>query len=340
MNRRMICLVCVIVVAVYIMYYNASFSMNTKYLRADMTVGRSSKEKQLAKATFIRIKETFSKMKKEFRRAKKRLSAKYVNSQQQFNNFSYAENLFLLVLVPSLPNAMINRIAVRLSWARNYRASKEGEFIDSYTYRVLFVIRGQTESESTLTKESKRFGDILRLTEEDGGRDISNMIIPAIDRIRSLKFDPKFVLALADDTFVNIPEVVSWLSTTNQNVKYVGNVEMAWSRSADVQIAYCVEGAYILAREILPRILNASRVIFPSTHDKNEAMYVGKLAHFLGVKPHHDARFKPHLFDDLNIRDINPCSIKTVVFVHHVFRIRHILLYTKVTVVGKQHCVT
>ncbi|XP_028404429.1 UDP-GalNAc:beta-1,3-N-acetylgalactosaminyltransferase 1-like [Dendronephthya gigantea] len=344
MNRRIVCVLCAIAVVVYgIVYYNSSFRMRqeSKSLRPDMTVGHSSKEKQFAKATFLRIKETFSKIKKEFRRAKKRFSTRYVNSQQQFKNLSYPENLFLLVLVPSLPNAMISRIAVRLSWARNRRASKRGDFTDGRTYRVLFVIREQTESRNSLTQESKKFEDILQLAKQDGDRDISNMIVPAIDHIRSLKCEPKFVLALAGDTFVNIPEVVSWLSMPNQNVKYVGNVEMARSTSDDdVEIPYCVEGAYILAGEILPGIVNASRVILPSNHDKNEAMYVGKLAHSLGIKPHHDARFKPRLFDDLNIRDINPCSIKKVVFVHHVFRIRHILLHSKATVVGKQPCVT
>jgi hypothetical protein len=354
-HRRILCFLFITATGIYILY-NWTYGINgtSPYMtsssssfvtRANMTVGNLSK--LLTKTTFIRIKETFSKINKEFRRQKKQMLAKSVSSLETTQELylSCPSDLFLLILVPSRPNSVLNRIAMRVSWARSFKPSKEGNLNGSFIYQVVFVITEHSAKNGSLINESKKFGDILRV-----GHDSRNLtVIPAIYRLLSRKCKPKFLLVLdGDNTYVNVAEVLSWLSKLNPKVKYAGSVRQSLaaenlsntSNNAQNFIPYCVGGVYVLAGKILKRILYTSKVIPPSKYGTNEAMYVGTLTNYLGIKPYNDDRFSSHPFEDLNIRDIDPCTVKKEVFVHHVFRLRHILLYTKMIVVGEQPCVS
>lgn len=347
--RRILCGSLLITTGIFILYnygkkttdfYTTSFFVT----RSDIAVGNLSKLNS-TKTTFVRIKETFSKMYKKYRRQKKQISGKGVSLLETTEQLrlSCPLDMFLLILVPSRANAILNRIAMRLSWARNFKPSKKRKVISNFMYQIVFVIKEHSEENGILKKESKKFGDILRVTHR------SLTILPAIDRLLSRKCEPKFLLVLHDDnTFVNVHELTSWLSKLNSTVRYIGSIGNSMavtikgpsSTPNNFQnfIPCCVEGAYVLAGKILNKIVSARRVVPLSTHDTNEAMYVSTLANFLGIEPYHDNKFKSRPFEDLNISDINPCTLKQEVFIHHVFRVRHILLYTKMIVVGEQPC--
>ena len=345
--RRILCGSLLLTTGIFILYNygrkTKGFYVKGSFVsRSDIAVGNLSKLS--TKTTFIRIKETFFKMYKKYRRQKKQMSGQGVSlleTTQQLR-LSCPLDLFLLILVPSRANAILNRIAMRLSWAHNFKPSKERKMISNFMYQVVFVIKEHSE-DGILKKESKKFGDVLRVSHR------SLTVLPAIDRLLSRKCEPKFLLVLDDDnTFVNVPELASWLLKLNSTVRYAGNIgkRMAVATKSlssmpnNIQnsIPCCAGGAYVLAGKILKEIVGARRDVPLSTQDTNEAMYVSKLTNFLGIEPYRDNRFKSRQFEDLNISDINPCTLKQEVFIHHVFRVRHILLYAKMIVVGEQPC--
>ena len=350
-QRTILCFLFIIATGIFIFYIRA-YGINARNItsafmaRADMNVGNLSEP--FAKTTLVRIRKTYFKIYKEFRRQKKQMSDKSVSLLETTQELylSCPSHLFLLILVPSQPNSLLNRIAMRLSWAHNFKPSKKGNVIGSFVYQVVFVIKEHSGGNSSLRQESKKFSDILQV--EHGNRILT--AIPAIERLLVRNCKPKFLLVLGGDkTFVNVPEVVSWLSKLNPKVKYAGSVTQniptavknLLNTSNNVQnvIPYCAGEAYILAGKILKKLLHSSRVVPPSKHDVNEAMYVGTLTKTFGIKPYNDDRFTSHPFEDLNIPHIDPCTMKKEVFVHDVFRVRHILLYAKMIVVGEQPCV-
>ena len=347
--RRILCGSLLFTTGIFI-FYNYGKKTTDSYIvspfvheRRNIVVGNLSKLS--TKTTFIRIKETFFTMYKKYRRQKKQISGKGLSLLEttQHLRLSCSLDLFLLILVPSQANSMLNRIAMRLSWAHNFKPSKERNISSNFMYQVVFVINEHSEAKRTLKKESKKFGDILRVSHA------SLTIIPAVDRLLSRKCDPKYLLVLGNDTtYVNVPELAAWLSKLDSTVQYTGHIKE--SRAIAVEnlsstpnkiqklVPCCVGRAYVLAGNVLKKLAIARRVVPLSAHNANEAMYVSTLTNFLGIQPHHDDRFKSRSFDDLNISDINPCTLKQEVFIHDVFRVRHILLYTKMIIVGQQPC--
>ena len=354
-NRHCIIILCflliVAITGIYIFYVctygnlgvNAS-KIKSSAARVDKTVRNLSKP--FAKTTLIRIQKTFSNIYKEFRHQKKQMSGKSVHPSgtTQETYLSCSSRLFLLILVPSRPNAVLNRIAIRLSWAQNFMLSKKENIIGSFIYQVVFVIKKHvhTEENGNLIQESRKFGDILQV--EHGSENL--MVISAIERLLERKCKPEFLLMLTDDkTYVNVPEIVSWLSELNLKVKNKGNIKqnmatgVKYLSNTSSNVITFRGGAYILSGKILNKFLYATRIIPPSNDDKNEAMYVKTLAKSLGMTLHNNAGFVSHMFEDLNIPDIDPCAIKKEVFVNDVFRARHILLYAKMIIAGEKPCV-
>ena len=319
----------------------SSYVTHTNMSR-DQTMDNQS-SKSFTKTIMIRIKETFLNINKQFRQQKKKTEGKNANlfEKTQEIYLSCLTDLFLLILTPSRPNSVLNRIAIRLSWARNSKALKEENLNGQFTYQVFFVVNAGYAENISLQAESKTFGDIIVMARE------SQTVISAIDRILLKKCEPKFVLVLGDDnTYVNVPEVASWISTFKSNINYAGSVRQGLavvvkypSSTPKTQnvITYCVGGAYILAGKVLKKLRKVSKVILP--YNTSETMYIGMLINLLGIEPHHDNRFALHPFEDLKISDIDPCTAKKYAFVQHVFRVRHILMYAKTIVVGKLPCV-
>ena len=355
-NRHRIMIFCflliVAVTGIYIFYVctygnlgiNASKMESSSATRVDMTVGNLSKP--FSKITLVRIQKTFSNIYKEFRHQKKQMSSKSVNPSgtTEETYLPCSSRLFLLILVPSRQNAVLNRIAIRLSWAQNFIVSKKENIIGSLIYQVVFVIKKHvhTEENGNLIQESRKFGDVLQV--EHGSENLT--VISTIERLLERKCKPEFLLILTDDkTYVNVPEIVSWLSELNPKVKNKGNIKqnmatgVKYLSNTSINVIMFRGGAYILAGKILNKFLYATRIIPLSDDDKNEAMYVKTLTKSLGMTPYNNARFVSHMFEDLNISDIDPCTIKKEVFVNDVFRARHILLYAKMSIVGKKPCV-
>jgi hypothetical protein len=321
--------------------------MNTSNMKSSFVaqvnithVGNLSKA--FVKTTLVRIRKTFSKIYKEFRHQRKQMTGVSQLGTTQEIYLSCSSPLFLLILVPSRPNAMLNRIAIRLSWAKNSKLSKEDR-IGSFIYQVVFMIKKHAhsgENGSLMEAESRKFGDILQV--EHDNKNLT--IISAMKRLLKRKCNPEFLLVLGDDnTYVNVPEIVSWLSKLKQKVKHGGSVREHTALAVDYLSNTSIkvitfQGAYVLAGKILKEFLYATRITSPTNDDINGAVYLGTLTKSLGIKPYNNSGYS-HTFEDLNIPDIDPCAIKKEVFVNDVFRARHILLYAKMIVVREKPCV-
>lgn len=325
---------------------NRTFPSETSHVETENNIGNSSR-----KQTFKEVKKVFYSSLREYRR-RKRVPVLLSNNSKLSGTFhelfpKCRRGLFLLIMVPSRPSALNNRNAIRLSWA-NATHGKLHQSMDhgrtNFTYNVIFVM-GRSKRNEIVAEESRRFGDILLLNYGDKNSELAQTI-QSLSRI-ALTCSPIFFLKTDNDTFINVNAVAEWLTKQHPNIQHaeklatkspdIGNykdVSREGHQATGYYGVYLTERSYILAGKIMKNISEASTKI-PAM--ANENAYIRTLVNFLGIKPRElqDPRFMSHVFENVKIRDFDPCDWRKKFFIHHVFRVKHILMHSKTVVFSK-----
>lgn len=125
---------------------------------------------------------------------------------------SCPEKLFLLILVVTSSRNFQARKAIRRSWGVN--TSKKNE-TGSENFRIVYIVGSDGENDRLITREAKRYKDILRGSFEDVYRQNEEHTVKPLFGLKWMTSSckAKFVLKVSSETFVNVPELISFLQT-------------------------------------------------------------------------------------------------------------------------------
>lgn len=157
----------------------------------------------------------------------------------------------LLVLVISAVKNQNRRDAIRETWAQT-----NGDV------KILFVL----SRDQFLNAEKLVNNDMLEVDVPDEYRLLSHKLMESFYSVRNLNFD--YLLKCDDDTFVNIPKVISVLDhmpkfkfywgyfNGNAHIKRVGKWKETGWILCDKYLPYALGGGYILSQDLITYIVN------------------------------------------------------------------------------------
>lgn len=157
----------------------------------------------------------------------------------------------LLVLVISAVKNQSRRDAIRETWAQK-----------NENIKVLFVV----SQNQFLLAEKLVYNDFLEVDVPDEYRLLSRKLLESLNQVYNLHFE--YLLKCDDDTFVNVPKIISELENVPKNKFYWGYFdgnahikragkwkETGWILS-DRYLPYALGGGYILSKDLIIYIVN------------------------------------------------------------------------------------
>ena len=208
------------------------------------------------------------------------------------------DNLTLLILVFSAPDAKDMRQAVRNTWASDLMATDNVMY-----FFVVNVLQLSHRTMVSLEGEKKFYGDMMYLNETPSSMANSRTLLRALDSAHK-NFRFKFLLKCNDASYVRVPEILKELeelSSTdlvwgffvgNESVERQGNrAERVWNLCTKY-LPYPQGGGYILSRDIVGMLV----VMGPDLgHMDNEDIAVGVWLAPFNVQRRHDVKFNTGL---------------------------------------------
>lgn len=213
--------------------------------------------------------------------------------------------VFLLVLINSIPKTSSRRTVLRETWAGTAKTSTPGESMNTKNnfnnnlkvFCVFLVGRSGNEKEnSALEQEAYVYGDILRIETAETYRNMINKVWGGYKW--ALKIKPKYFMKVDDDIYLNIPHLINWIHQKSLPQKlYAGWVlhlgrimrkpDNQWYVSHSqfhehYYPDYCIGPFYLLSADLIEKIIQASlkRKMF-----NVEDAYLGVLMRDLKVQP-------------------------------------------------------
>ncbi|XP_068033828.1 LOW QUALITY PROTEIN: uncharacterized protein [Anomalospiza imberbis] len=213
---------------------------------------------------------------------------------------------FLLILVPSAPQHLQRRLAVRDTWGGPWGHSRGGS--GAPPARTVFVLGTAPEpgAQRELLAEWRRHGDILQGDFGDTYGNLTRKTLLLLRWARACCAAAPFLLKADDDVFVNVPAVATYLAAwppAPPPLLYVGRVHWRVAPNRDPRSRhhvpaglypaaafppYCSGTAYALSRRAAAALLAAGRAVPLALP---EDVWVGVAAERAGVAARHSARF-------------------------------------------------
>lgn len=248
----------------------------------------------------------------------------------------------LIILVTTRPSNFANRVAIRLSWGRMDSAlnSQVRRGHPELTWQTIFTV-GLAKSRSIgglVALESKQYQDVLRLPYKDSYDNLPNKTMNSLEWIAN-NCKAKFVLKTDDDCFVNVFQMLPWLSNLPHNYQYMGRVNdnmpvirdpkhrnfvPKHEHQEEMYKPYCAGGGYILRVSVLKNITDMGKRIKQII---NEDAYMGMLTNALRIIPRNDERFLPFIFFGPSLKKSNMCDWKRHFLMHNVFGKRQLVMH-------------
>lgn len=235
------------------------------------------------------------------------------------------KNVFLLVLITSKPSSLSRRNVIRKTWAGTVDSKhKTGQVAKSINanpkfgsnvYCVFTVgFSNDANIDEQVESEYLAFGDILRIDKRESYRNLVHKIWGSFGWAISVK--PKFILKADDDTYIHLPNLITWLHDKHLPTKlYTGfvhyrgqvyrNKQSRWfvSRSefpGQYYPNYCAGPFYVFSANVLKQLYDASQRI---TRFQVEDAYFGLVARSIGLKAYHAGN---HFLMDNNLPSTFP----------------------------------
>ena len=121
----------------------------------------------------------------------------------------------LLVLITTIPNAIVARQALRETWLQHSNDN-------TANIRHIFLFgAGWSEKEQEIIKnESLEFGDILQEDYKDSYYNLSLKMMSGFKWAHRNCKHAYFTLRTADDNYINIPQIINWIRTNGPKNLY------------------------------------------------------------------------------------------------------------------------
>ena len=216
-------------------------------------------------------------------------------------------NTSLLIVINTIPSKFERRQTLRETWAKRISvtiSSNSPRFKPLERMRIAYFFSVGFDGHSSIDTDTQREADvqqdILRLDLKETYRGVLQKVLLTFEWVANLNIKPRFIVKADDDVYIKVPDLARWLLGNGvQQVKrlYAGFVHRSarvvrspksrWYVSSeqyknDYFPAYCKGGFYVLSRNVLLEIVNASKVteLFPV-----EDASIGVLVSKIGVIP-------------------------------------------------------
>ncbi|XP_071793776.1 uncharacterized protein [Asterias amurensis] len=245
-----------------------------------------------------------------------------------FERTGEKKDVFLLLLVSSLPSHFERRQAIRETWG------KQRVFFGKQTV-LLFTLATETtnatEIQKKVNEENERHGDIIQAEFRESFHNLTLKVVFGLKWVTENCPHTKYFYKGDDDMFVNMKNIITLLNKTSESNKrrlFVGN-RMLRRRPVTIKKSkyyvpetqfneayyppYCSGGGYVISGNLIPEMFEASRWIHVIPIDD---AYQGMLAKKVGLRVTHNKRF---LVFARKGKTTSPskCSLEQCVVKHH-----------------------
>lgn len=250
---------------------------------------------------------------------------------------------YLLIQVHSASINVKKRLAIRHSWGNKaafYRKT-------TLNVRTIFVVgRSRLKSvDDIIFREAREYEDILLTEFFDSYRRLSHKTLLALKWANS-RCLPKYMLKTDDDCYVNIPNILDYLTSYPFKDLYTGRIQwfMPANRNKSSKFytsekeynklvfpPYASGGGYIFSGNLIPRLVNASvrLSIIP-----NEDAYFGTLIDAIGVLPTENTQILPFIYCNSSIWDRPSCDFLLPFVIHGVHNYAQLWIHYHVKVLS------
>ena len=220
-----------------------------------------------------------------------------------FERTGEKKDVFLLLLVSSLPSHFERRQAIRETWG------KQRVFFGKQTV-LLFTLATETKNTAEIQKkvneENERHGDIIQAEFRESFHNLTLKVVFGLKWVTENCPHAKYFYKGDDDMFVNMKNIITLLNKTSESNKrrlFVGN-RMLRSRPVTIKKSkyyvpktqfneayyppYCSGGGYVISGNLIPEMFKASRWIHVIPIDD---AYQGMLAKKVGLRVTHNKQF-------------------------------------------------
>ena len=221
------------------------------------------------------------------------------------NIMGQPDDLFLVVLISSLPRHFESRDAIRKTWGKQTEVL--GEKI-----KVLFIMgltqKDTVEVQKRVYEEDKMYGDIIQASFTESFQNLTLKVIMGLKWVTEHCVHAKYMYKGDDDMFVNFNNIIRYIKDARakggMSKSILGSVlfrsvrvrrkESKYYVSDDVYRGryfppYCSGGGYIISTDIIPAMYkHALTTPFIPIDDA----YQGILGDKVGAKPVYHAGFK------------------------------------------------
>lgn len=198
------------------------------------------------------------------------------------------EKVFLLFVIPTLPNNCEQRKAIRETWASGKWSNLSD--IEPYykTFKIMFIVanldlKKNSKYDERFLEEVKTHNDIWIndiLNEER--RVLKYKVIWGM--LRSLQeFDFDYLVKTDDDIFVDLPLLLRYMIPLNRTNTYTGNCKFKYGGWDEFPVyPYCSGGGYVLSQDVVSAIMLINKKV--RVMIRPEDGYTGYLIHLLNTE--------------------------------------------------------
>lgn len=223
-----------------------------------------------------------------------------------FNGDNTAEDVFLIVLISSLPRNFDARRAIRDTWGGMKTAAGE-------SIRVLFVMgltqKDTEEIQKKVQVEDDQYGDVIQADFVESFQNLTLKVILGLKWVTDNCHHAKYLYKGDDDMFVNWENIISYLRDLRQKGDaktrfFAGSVLYRSVRitrkdskyyvpdkiySGRYFPPYCSGGGYLISTDIIPAMYEKS---LSTSFIPIDDAYQGILAKQVGITPRNNKGFK------------------------------------------------
>jgi len=214
-----------------------------------------------------------------------------------------AGEIYLIILVTTIPSAVDKRNFIRKSWGTIHeRSIAENDTESNNAMRAVYVffMLGRTRNESenqAIDDEASEYGDILCTSEQETYRNIVLKVWISFEWV--LKYKPKYLIKADDDVYLHLPRFFWWIKNVHLPSRlYAGNVHyrayIARNPKNEHYVSkaeyrgrffpdYCAGPCYVLSGNILHQLVKISKEL---KKFRVEDAYLGLVAKTASVKPY------------------------------------------------------
>ena len=237
-----------------------------------------------------------------------------IRSKPRVDHDYCGKHHLIIIFCLSTAENVAHRNAIRDTWANvNRTYNKKYKNFDNLKYKVIFVIGKTAEGNLNLAKEIseeiKFYNDIIELNFPESRYEYTRKFIASVKWLNNIScFNLVFVLKTVDDTFINIPPFMDWLTavffnSSNLEKVYFGHIVKQDQPIRNIQHPlytskedypedtfpdYIQSPIYLLSADVLSCMNNEINnvPILPM-----EDAYIGLLAVKCSILPHHNEHF-------------------------------------------------